>query len=106
MISAEKLNSINEYWWSNSNKIIRIKDIKKNVWTNDDNNEIPWDSTIATALKRKLGMTYKWLKFRHPKSQSSENRRLYIEAALVQCILSSTGHETIFIDEFQINNRK
>ena len=106
MINAEKLNSINEYWWSNSNKIIRIKDIKKNVWTNDDNNEIPWDSTIAIALKRKLGMTYKWLKSRHPKSQSSENRRLYIEAALVQCILSSTAHEIIFIDEFQINNRK
>ena len=71
MINAEKLNSINEYWWSNSNKIICIKDIKKNVWTNDDNNEISWDSTIATALKRKLGMTYKWLKSRHPKSQSS-----------------------------------
>ena len=106
MISAEKLNSINEYWWSNSNKIIRINEIKKNVWISDDNNEIPRDSTIATALKRKLRMTYKWLKSRHPKSQSFENRRLYIEAALVQYILRSTGHEIIFIDEFQIKNRK
>ena len=106
VICAEKLNILNEYWWSNSNEIIHIKDIKKNVWTNDDNNEIPWDSTITTALKRKLGMTYKWLKSRHPKSQSSENKRLYIEASLVQCILSSTEYEIIFINEFQINNRK
>ena len=76
------------------------------MWPNDNSNKVPWNSKIATALKKKLGMSYKWLKFRHPKTQFSENKRLYIEAALAQCILSITGHEIIFIDEFQINNRK
>ena len=76
------------------------------MWANDNSNKVPWNLTIATVLKKKLGMSYKWLKFRHPKTQLSENKRLYIEAELVECILSSTGHEIIFIDEFQINNRK
>ena len=105
-ISEEKLDKIKEYWLSNSNKIIRIKNIKKSVWANQYSNKIPWDLKIATALKKKFGMSYKWLKFRHPKTQFSENKRLYIEAVLAQCILSSTGHEIIFIDEFQINNIK
>ena len=105
-ISEEKLDKIKEYWLSNSNKIIRIKDIKKSVWAYDNNNKVPWNLKIATALKNKLGMSYKWLKFRHPKTQFSENKRLYIEAALTQCILNSTGHDIIFIDEFQINIRK
>ena len=76
------------------------------MWANDNSNKVPRDLKIATALKKKLGMSYKWLKFRHPKTQFSENKRLYIEAALAQCILNSTRHEIIFIDEFQINIRK
>ena len=76
------------------------------MWVNHNSNKVPWDSKIKTALKKKLGMSYKWLKFRHPKTQFSKNKRLYIEAALTQCILSSTRHEIIFIDEFQINKRK
>ena len=105
-ISEKKLDKIKEYWQFNSNKIIRIKDIKKSVWANNNSNIVPWNLTIATALKKKLRMSYKWLKFRHPKTQYSENKRLYIKSALAQCILCSTGHEIIFIDEFQINNRK
>ena len=76
------------------------------MWANDNSNKVPWNLTIATALKKKLRMSYKWLKFRHLKTQYSKNKRLYIEAALAQCILSSSGHEIIFIDEFKINNRK
>ena len=72
------------------------------MWANDNSNKVPWDSKIETALKKKLGMSYKLLKFRHQKTQFSKNKRLYIEAALAQCILSSTWHEIIFIDEFQI----
>ena len=76
------------------------------MWANHNSNKVKWYSKIETALKKKLGMSYKWLKFRHPKTQFSKNKRLYIEAVLAQCILSSTGHEIIFIDEFQINNIK
>ena len=76
------------------------------MWPNHNINKVPWDSKIETALKNKLGMSYKILKFRHPKTQFSKNKRLYIKASLAQCILSSTRHEIIFIDEFQINKRK
>ena len=53
-ISEEKLDKIKEYWLSNSNKIILIKDIKKSVWANDNSNKVPWDLKIATALKKEI----------------------------------------------------
>ena len=106
VISPEKLDEIRAFCRSNSNKIIRIKDIKQNIWKNSIEVKAPSDSTLATSLRMKLRMTYRLLKTRHPKTLLIENRRLYIEAALIQCFLGQDGYEIIFIDEFHIDNRK
>ena len=105
VINEDKIGQIKEFWEANSNKIIHINDIKKNVWNNYSNNIIPWNSTISTVLRKKLRMSYKLLKARHPKTFTSESKRLYIEVVLIQSILGSNGYEIILIDEFQITNR-
>ena len=104
-INGDKLDQIKDFWQSNSNKIIRIKDIKRNIWSNSINSKVPWNSTLSTVLHKKLRMSYKLLKTRHPKVFLPESKRLYIEAALIQSILGSNEYEIVFIDEFQITNR-
>ena len=41
VINGDKLDQINDFWQSNSNKIIRIKDIKRNIWSNCTNSKVP-----------------------------------------------------------------
>ena len=106
VISQAKVDQINAFISSNSNKIIHIKDIKRNAWNNQINERTPCNSTISAVLHEKLRMSYKLLKNRHPKVFCSENRRLYFEAALIQSILEEYKYEIIFIDEFQISNKK
>ena len=85
--------------------MIRIKDIKREVWGNYMINRPSSNSTIANTLRKKLRMSYKVLKVRHPKVFLAVSKRLYIEAALIQNILNRNGYVVVFIDKFQITNR-
>ena len=62
VINGDKLDQIKDLWQSNSNKIIRIKDIKRNIWNNRINSKVSWNSTLSTVLHKKLRMSYKLLK--------------------------------------------
>ena len=104
-ISIEKHDKVCVFWKLTQNKVFHFKDIKRNVWSND-NNRTSWNSNIASTLKKKLKMSSKWLKVKHPKIQAPESKRLYFEGALVQYVLSSNHHEILYIDEFQVNNWK
>ena len=91
-ISIEKLDKMRAFWNLNQNKVIQIKEIKRSVWSNDDNNRISWNSTIASSLKKKLKISYKLLKVKCQKLQTPESKRLYVEGALVQYVLSNNKH--------------
>ena len=103
-ISQVKLDQINALILSNSNKIIHNKVIKINIWDNQINERVPCNSLILTVLHEKLRMSFKILKNQHPKIFCYENRRLYLEADLIQNILEEFEYKIIFINEFQISN--
>ena len=51
-------------------------------------------------------MSYRVLSSHPPKTQTRDQIRLYWEAAMIQCFMTSSNWEKIFIDEFHISNHR
>ena len=105
-ITPNKIEEIRLFWIKNAAKgVIAINDVKKEVWKNNDENCGPWNSTIASVMKKKLKMSYRILYNQHPKVTHPDHKALYYQSVLIQLLLKSDSFELIYVDEFSISGR-
>ena len=104
-ISPEKIEEIKVFWKENNGKMIRTQDVRAGVWKANENDRIPWSTTISLVMKKKLRMSYKVLSTQHPKVASENHKNLYCESILIQFLLMNDSLELIYVDEFSISGR-
>ena len=83
-IDNDDLEEIKEFWIGSVHRSICVDDVKKAVWGSQEIKKPPSNPTIATAMKRRLKMSYRTLSTKHPKTLSADSKRLSIEAAIIQ----------------------
>ena len=66
----------------------------------------PSKTTIASILKKELGMSYKVLQTKNTKVTKPEQERLFCESLAVQLWLRDAGFELKYVDEFSFSSRK
>ena len=86
-IDDKRLEKIREYWLRSVHHPIYVEDVKRAVWNHASITKPPTNQTIAKAMKSELKMSYRTLSTRHPKTFSSDSKRLFLEAAIVQITL-------------------
>ena len=86
-IDDKKLEKIREYLLRSVHHPIYVEDVKRVVWNHASIMKPPTNQTIAKAMKNELKMSYRTLSTRHPKTFSSDSKRLFLEAAIVQITL-------------------
>ena len=106
VVSSSKAEEIRTFWKQSAGKIITIREIKKGVWNTNNRCRRPWDSTIASVMKKKLRMSYRVLKKQHPKVALEDQKTLYCHSVLIQLLMKSDLFELVYIDEFSISGRK
>ena len=83
-IDDKKFKKIRKYWLRSTNFPIYVEDVKRTVWSPASITKPPANQTIAKVMKSELRMSYRTLSIRHPKTFSSDSKRLFLEAAVVQ----------------------
>ena len=87
VIKEDKTKQILSFWKSESNRPLWIREIKNEVW-NNQNEAPPWNTKISKSLKRDLGMSYRMQSWFHPKTQANDHIRVYWEAVIMQSLFS------------------
>ena len=105
-VGSQQVQSINQYWEETTKRPIKIRDIKHYVWPISQEQKPPHNSTISRILKKELGMSFKVLQKRNPKTRQEENARLFHEAIAIQVFLRENDFELIYIDEFSYSSKK
>ena len=106
VVSPSKTEEIRTFWKQSAGKIITIRDIKKRVWNTNNRCWRPWDSTIASVIKKKLRMSYRVLKKLHSKVALEDQKTLYCQSVFTQFLMKSDLFELVYIDDFSISGRK
>ena len=105
-VDSQQVQSIKQYWEETTKRPIKIRDIKHYVWPISQEQKPPHNSTISRILKKELGMSFKVLQKRNPKTRQEENVRLFHEAIAIQVFLREKDFELIYIDEFSYSSKK
>ena len=103
IITDRIVSKMDEYCWKNKNMPLTIREIKKGQWRNNRMSKPPWNSTIASVLKKKLRMSFRTLATRHPKTKQIYQERLYCESVLIQTLLPQKSISLVFVDEFHLS---
>ena len=105
VISSDKIEEIKSFWKRKTGKVINIEDVKKGVWGTKDEHWRPWNSTIASTMKKKLKMSYKVLNNQHSKVNLDDHKALYYQLILIQFLMKNYSFELIYVDEFSVSGR-
>ena len=105
-VLSEQIVKIKNYLECNKHRPICVRDLKKAIWPQMDNQRAPSDSTICSILKREFWMSYRLLEKKNIKSINPPGTRKFIQALSLQFKLTRDNIEMIYVDEFSFSSRK
>ena len=86
-IDDKRLEKIREYWLRGVHHQIYMEDVKRTVWNHASITKPPTNQTIAKAMKSEVKTNYRILSTRHPKTFSSDSKRMFLEVTIVKITL-------------------
>ena len=99
-VGSDQFQVMKNYWDYPIKRPKKIKDIKEYVWSSNEHEKAPNNSTILRILRNDLKMRYKVLQKRNPITKNANSICLFHEAYPIQVLLRTKNYELIYIDEF------